>query len=368
MTLVTEPAVEPGTPGREVSWTGPEIDTDVHANVPSIATLYPYLSDLWVDFSKERGYKGPGAVAMHYPPGSLRACAPKYRPETGVPASDVGQLQRHVLDPWAVDHAILNCYYGIDALRHPDWAAALGRAVNDWIIDQWLENDSRLRASLVVPARDPQAMIDEIRRVGDHPGFVQVLLPVRHDVNWGQRTYHPVLKEIAAHDLVAGLHYGGTTDGNPSSTGPTSWFVEEYAAEWQSFAAQITSLVSEGVFQAVPDLRMAVFESGFLWLPLWGWRMNKEWKGLRREVPWLTRPPLDVIRDHFRFSTAPFDGGGTPEMLAQAVEWLGSEDVLMFATDYPHGYEESFADLYSALPESMRAKTMAENARAWYRW
>ena len=39
----------------------------------------------------------------------------------------------------------------------------------------------------------------------------------------------------------------------------------------------------------------------------------------------------------------------------------------MFATDYPHGYEESFSDLYAALPESMRANTMAENARLWYR-
>jgi hypothetical protein len=56
--------------GRSVPWDGPVIDVDVHANVPSLATLYPYLPDLWIDWCNERGYKGPGAAAGHYPPGS----------------------------------------------------------------------------------------------------------------------------------------------------------------------------------------------------------------------------------------------------------------------------------------------------------
>ncbi|HTF07352.1 MAG TPA: amidohydrolase family protein [Asanoa sp.] len=351
---------------RAVPWEGPVVDVDVHANVPALSALYPYLPQLWVDWCKERGYRGPGAAAGHYPPNSTRACDPRWRPSSGPPASNVGLLREHVLDPWDVDHAILNCYYGLDALRHPDWAAALVRGLNDWIVAEWLEPEPRLRASLVIPARDPDAMIEEIRRVGDHPGFVQVLLPVRNDALWGQRMYHGVLREIADRGLVAGLHYGGTTDSHPSTTGPTSWFVEEYAAEWQSFAAQLTSLVSEGVFQKIPNLRVSVLEGGFLWLPLWGWRMNKEWKGLRREVPWLAEPPLDIIRRHFRFSTAPFDGG-PPRMLAQCLEWLGSDDVLMWATDYPHGYDENVNDLFTALPESMRGKTMADNARSWYR-
>jgi uncharacterized protein len=354
------------TAGRTVAWDGPVIDADVHANVPSVSTLFPYMDRLWVDWCLERGWTGTSATAMHYPPRSHRACAPQYRPETGTPASSVDLLRRDVLDPWVVDHAIVNCYWGIDAMRHPDWAAALARAVNDWLIAEWLEKDSRLRATLVVPARDPQAMIDEIRRVGDHPGFVQVMLPVRNDSPWGNRVWHPVLREIAEHDLVAGIHYGGTTDGSPSTTGLASWNAEEYAAEWQSFATQITSLVAEGVFRAVPDLRVSMLEGGFLWLPVWGWRMNKEWKALRREVPWLSEPPLDTIREHVRFSTAPFDGGPSA-MLPKALEWLSSEDLLMFATDYPHGYDEDFADLFAAMAPSMRSRTMSENARDWYR-
>src|ERR1700733_430042 len=94
---------------RTVPWTGSVIDVDVHANVPSIQTLYPYLSDLWIDWCEERGYKGPGAGAGPSPPVPPRPCAPRWRPEKGMPASSVEQLREHVLDPWGVEHAIVNC-------------------------------------------------------------------------------------------------------------------------------------------------------------------------------------------------------------------------------------------------------------------
>jgi predicted TIM-barrel fold metal-dependent hydrolase len=359
-------AVLDGVPRDEV-WPGSVIDCDVHANVPSLEALFPYMDRHWIDWCTERGWHGPvGGVALSYPPGSDRTCRPRWRPADVPPASDVGLLREHVLDPWRVERAIVNCYYAVDALRHPDWAAALARAVNDWLIAEWLDRDPRLAASLVVPARDPAAMIEEIRRVGGHPGFVQVLLPVRSAILWGQRLFHPVFTAMVEHDLVAGLHYGGITNDAPSSTGYASSYLEEYAAEWQAFTSQVTSLVSEGVFQVCPDLRVSVLEGGFAWLPVWGWRMNKEWKGLRREVPWLDRLPLDVIRDHMRFSVAPTDAG-PPEQLATVLRWLGSEDLLMFATDYPHGYDDDVRDLLAAAPPTMRPKIMSETARAWYR-
>jgi len=351
---------------RSALWTGSVIDVDVHANVPSIQTLYPYLSEIWVDWIEERGWKGPAVAAAHYPPATEFAARLEWRPVDGVPASRVEQLQSHILDPWRVDHAIVNCYYGLDGLRHPDWAAALVSALNDWLIAEWLEKDDRLRATMVIPARSPEAMIREIRRVGDHPGFVQVMFPARADTLWGQRIYHEVFAEVARRDMVVGLHYGGTTEGAPSSTGYPAYQVEQYAAEWQSFATQITSLVSEGVFTQVPDLRVSVLEGGFLWVPVWGWRMNKEWKGLRREVPWLSRPPLDIIRDHVRFSIAPTDGG-PDHLMEKAIGWLGSDDLLMFATDYPHRRDDEIEQLLRILSPEAARKMMSETAREWYR-
>ena len=364
---MTESAELGVLPSRPSGWTDPVVDCDVHAVVPNLAALLEYMEPLWRQWTSERGWAGPLGTASIYPPGAPTTARPDCRPTDGrPPASDVELLREQLLDPWQLDYAILNCYYGIDSVRHPDMAAALASAVNDWLIAEWLDRDERLRASLVVPARDPKAMIREIERVGDHPGFVQVLMPVRSDRLLGNRLWHPVYEAMARRQLVLGVHWGGTSDGAPSPTGWPSWYVEEYASEWQVYMAQVTSLIAEGVFEVVPDLRVAFFECGFAWVPLWGWRMNKEWKGLRRELPWLKRPPLDVLREHMRFSVAPTDVD-TQEHLEQTLRWLGSEDLLLYASDYPHYHEDQVATLLAAMPTSAQAKMMAGNACEWYR-
>jgi uncharacterized protein len=351
---------------RSDLWAGPVIDCDVHANVASIETLFPYLAPVWIQQTQERGWTGPSGPRLSYPPGATTTARPEWKPDGRPAASELSLLQQHILDPWDVDVAILNCYYGVDSLRHPDWAAALARAVNDWLIAEWLERDPRLRASLVIPARDPVAAAAEIDRVGGHPGFVQVLMPVRSERLYGQRIFYPIYEAMVRNDLVMGLHWGGTGEDAPSPAGYASWYVEQYAIETQLFGSQLTSLVWEGTFQKFPTLRVSMLESGFAWLPMWGWTMNKKWKGLRREVPWINRLPLDIIRDHFRFSIAPADLGPV-EDARQIIDWLGSDDILMFATDYPHLHTDDIELVLDLLPESMRPSMMAESARAWYR-
>jgi predicted TIM-barrel fold metal-dependent hydrolase len=54
--------------------------------------------------------------------------------------------------------------------------------------------------------------------------------------------------------------------------------------------------------------------------------------------------------------------------LRQMVDQLGSDDLLMHATDYPHWHEdEPGAGLPIELSPERTRKIMAENARSWYR-
>lgn len=351
---------------RNKLWTGPVIDCDVHAQVPNLQTLFRYQSELWIQWAEERGWRGPPGVQDTYPVNAPTSCRPEWRPESGLPASDFSMLKRDVLDPWNVDYAVMNCYYAVDSLRHPDWAATLAQSVNDYVIEEWFSKDPRLVGSIVIPARDPEAAAKEIDRVGSHPQFVQVLVPIRSERLYGQRVHHPMYDAIVRNDLVMGLHWGGTTEEAPSTSGWPSWYVEEYSAEIQSYAAQLLSMIAEGVFTKYPDLRVSFLESGFTWLPAWGWRMNKEWKGLRREIPWVTEPPLDIVRKHCRFSIAPTDAG-PPEQMANILRWLGPDNVLMFATDYPHRHDDDLAALLALMPEQQQAQVMSETAREWYK-
>ena len=89
------------------------------------------------------------------------------------------------------------------------------------------------------------------------------------------------------------------------------------------FQSQLLSLVAEGVFDRYPGLRVALLEAGFAWLPAFLWRADKDWRGLRREVPWLTRVPSAYVREHVRVGLQPVDGPPDAAQLAQVVDQLG---------------------------------------------
>ncbi len=344
----------------------PVIDADLHIAIRSIEALYPYLSSGWVKWIEDGNFREPPTLRATYPPSAPTTTRPEWRPPDGrVPASELALLRDQLLDPSGAQHAIVHPYWALESVRQPELASVLARAINDWMVSEWLMQDTRLRGTLTVVHHDPAEAVREIDRLGDHPQIVQVALPVWSQLLWGKRLWRPLFEAIAARDLVAGIHYGGAPDGAPTGAGWPSYHLEQHAAAPQIFFSQLVSMIGEGLFQAVPDLRVSFLESGFSWLPVVMWRMTAEWKGLRRDVPWISQPPADIVREHIRVSVQPYDD--VPDrQLPQIVEWIG-EDVLMYASDYPHGYDDEFPSHSSILPPRLQRKIMSENARKHYR-
>src|SRR5215510_4631512 len=195
-------------------------------------------------------FKGP--TEAPYPPDSPIAARPGARPDKAPAGSSLDLLRQQALDEPNADLAILNCLYAIDSLHNPDAAIALASAVNDWQRTEWLEKDSRLRASIVVPSQLPAQAAREIDRVAEHPGFVQVLLPARSQHPYGSRLYHPLWEAAAKHDLPIGIHFGGSPGNPPTPSGWASYFFEEYTGMATVFATQVTSMITEGVFDQFP--------------------------------------------------------------------------------------------------------------------
>jgi uncharacterized protein len=348
------------------STTPPMIDADVHNDVPNVQALFPYLADYWIEHITNTLFKGP--TDQYYPPGSPVAARDGTRPGEGVPPGSSLDLLREQVLGASVDYAILNCLYAIDSLHNPDAAVALASAVNDWQIAEWLSKEPRLRASIVVPSQLPEQAAREIDRVANNRGFVQVLVPVRTQHTLGNRLFHPLWEAISRHDLVAGIHFGGTPGNPPTPSGWPSYFFEEYVGMAQVFATQLTSMVSEGVFDQFPSLRVVFLESGFTWLPAHMWRFDKEWRNLRRLVPWVKRAPSEYIRDHVRLTVQPLDAPPDPAALLQVIAQLGSDDMLLYASDYPHVHAGDVeGGLLRHLSPSLADKVRSENARAWYR-
>ena len=347
------------------------IDGDLHNRLPSLRMLYPYLPDYWCDYCEESGFPGPDA--NDYPDGVPTSSRPDLThlgtpPSAGPPASDLALLRQHALDFWGTEYGILTCGFRVQSVHNEDLAAALASAVNDWQIEHWLDPEPRLRASLIVPSQNPELAAREIERLGAHPGFVQVMLPARSQAPYGNRRYHPIYAAAVRHQLVIGIHYGGAPGLPPTSVGWPSTYLEEYVGMSQVFQAQVLSLVSEGVFDQFPDLRVALIETGVTWMPSLMWRFDKEWRGLRSLTPWVKRPPSAYIREHMRMTLQPIDAPPTAAELLQIIGQLDSEDMLMFSTDYPHWHFDSPEEAFpTQLPQSLTRKILSENARAFYR-
>jgi predicted TIM-barrel fold metal-dependent hydrolase len=339
----------------------PVIDCDIHPAPPSVEALFPYLSEHWREYVNTSAFKG--AVDTAYPPNAPTTL----RPGTSGTLTSVDDVRQQVLDPWGTEIGILNCAYGVDGLHHPDTSAAMAAAVNDWLVAEWLEKEHRLRASVVVPTHVPDMAAQEIDRVGGHPGFVQVLLPVRSEAPYGNRRYLPIFEAAVRNNLVVSLQFGGAPGNPPTGSGWPSYYIEEYVGMAQVFQTQVLNLIVEGVFDRFPELRIALVESGWTWLPSLMWRIDKDWKGLRREVPWNTRVPSAYIRDRMRVSLQPMDAPEDPEKLLQIMKQLGSDELLMFSTDHPHWHFDDPSDaLPAGLSPTLRSKILRDNARAFY--
>jgi predicted TIM-barrel fold metal-dependent hydrolase len=341
------------------------VDADVHIAPRSIEAIFPYLPARWRDYIRESGIQSLDPDL--YPPRSPLSAIPGARPDVGPPGSDPDLLRTQLLDPWRTRIAITQCVYGVDGIHNPDWAVATARAVNDWQHAEWLAGEPRLRGSIVVAPQDPERAAEEIDRLAERPEFVQVLMPVRARAPLGSRTFWPIYAAAQRHGLALAVYAGGSSGQPITPVGAPSYYLEEYVGIANAFQAQVVSLVCEGVPVRFPDLPIVLVESGVTWLPALMWRLDKNWKGLRREVPWVDRLPSEVIRESFRLTAQPLDGPDDPAALRAVLDRLGSDRMLLFSTDYPHHQFDDPEQAAPALSAPALVRFLGGNAVDTYR-
>jgi uncharacterized protein len=335
------------------------IDCDLHPTMPGLPALMPYLDDMWRETIVRRGVDELNTIA--YPSNSPLTARADWRDERGKPASTAERLGKEALDPFGTSIAICNCLYGVQATFSEDFGAAMARAVNDWIVHEWLDRDPRLRASIVVPQQNAEMAVAEIERCAPDRRFVQVMLLVSGELPLGRRQNWPIYEAAERHGLPIGIHAGSTYRHPNTPVGWSSYLSEEYINQAGAFQTQLTSLVTEGVFAKFPELTVVLMESGVTWLPGYLWRLTKFWRGLRHEVPWVADPPATIVRERVRLTLQPFDGPPDPATITRFMEHLGSDELLLFSTDYPHWQFEGSAAIPEGLDPALAQKIMVDN-------
>jgi predicted TIM-barrel fold metal-dependent hydrolase len=338
------------------------IDCDIHPAVPTTRALLPYLDDYWREHVLRRGMERDNFEPSSVPPNAAINGRPDWRLSNGaLPGSSLQAMQTHLLDRLKPAHAICNVIHGAQVMLSEDLSAAFCRAINNWIAAEWLDKDPRLRASIVVPPHSAELAVEEIERRAADPRFVQVLLLAMTELPLGRRQNWPIYKAAEAHGLPIGIHAGSSFRHPPSAGGWPSYYLEDYVSHAQGFSAALNSMVVEGVFVKYPGLKVVLIESGVTWLPASLWRLDKTWRGVRAETPWLEQLPTETVRNHVRLTLQPFDSPPTEPALLTLLEQLGSDKLLMFSSDYPHWHYDGDDALPAGLPAELIHKICVEN-------
>jgi uncharacterized protein len=246
---------------------------------------------------------------------------------------------------------------------------AMYRAYHRWMADYCGAYPKRLGGVILAGARDIAGGRTELRRWGNSAWAwgMMVYAPV------GMPLDHPALEpfyaEAAALDLAVALHTftvmppyapGGL------DTWDNLWLQRSAAHPWCGMR-NMAALIGSGVMDRYPTLRVGTLEAGHGWLPFWMARLDEHAETIKAALPELARRPSEYVTSGRYFQSIEIPEG---VRITNTVADLIGEDVLMYASDYPHG-ESHFPETAGIatgwdMAETRKRKLLWDNARRFY--
>src|SRR5918999_119914 len=249
------------------------------------------------------------------------------------------EVQLEAMDIEGIDIAVLYPTRGLRALVVPDleagFAAAIGRAYNNWLYDFCHKDPSRLIGAGMISPYDMNDAVSETRRCAKELDFRAVFLRANPLVNhqWHDDYYEPLWDALEELGLSLGFHESTGTGRQQigERLEPNLMLRRVYAQPMEQMLA-LGSFCAGGVFARHPRLRVAFLEANCSWLPWLLWRLDEGWE---REgdvwAPAVTKAPSEYFKRQCVISVEPDEA-----TVKQVIDSMGGESIV-FSTDYPHG-------------------------------
>jgi predicted TIM-barrel fold metal-dependent hydrolase len=294
------------------------------------------------------------------------------KPETGgIPGSDPALLRQHVMEENGTDYPILTAAGVLLLAASPqfDYAHALARGFNDWLVEKWLDFDDHFVGALAVAPQRPKQAAEMIREYGEHPQIRQVIMGSATEHPFGRQFYWPIYEACEEMGLPMAVHPGSVGHGicpPPTGAGYPTTFFESHVDAACHYISNLVSLVAEGVFVEYPDFEWVFLEGGFTWAPSAMWRMDQNWERGKEEVPHLEKPPSEYVREHCYFGTQPIPEPDDWADLQRTIEIMHGEDTLVYCSDYPHWDTDDRDHGIPPLPDEVEKGMYYGNAQELY--
>ena len=214
--------------------------------------------------------------------------------------------------------------------------AAMYRAYHRWMADYCGAFPDRLGGVILASARDVAGSLDEIRRLRASRWAWGLMVYAPAGVPLDHPDLEPLWAAAAEHDLSVVLHTFTVMPPYAPGGGDTwenLWLQRSAAHPWCGMR-NMAALIGSGVMDRYPTLRVGTLEAGHGWLPFWIARIDEHAETVRAALPDLRQKPGEYVLGGRYFQSIEIPEGAR---LTNAVIDLVGEDLLMYASDYPHG-------------------------------
>ena len=144
------------------------------------------------------------------------------------------------------------------------------------------------------------------------------------------------------------------------------WLQRSAAHPWCGMR-NMASLIGGGVMDRHPTMRIGTLEAGHGWLPFWMMRLDEHAETVKAALPKLKQRPSEYVTSGRYFQSIEIPEGAR---LTNAVMDLVGDQVLMYASDYPHGeshFPESVSLVLSwEMDTKRKRKLLWDNAVRFY--
>lgn len=217
----------------------------------------------------------------------------------------------------------------LSLVKQSELSQALARAWNDYVGELGAAHP-RIRGIAMVSLSDIQEAVRELRRVVTTHNLVGLMLHCHgHRRDLGHPDFWPIYEEAERLDVPVVFHAAVA-----GAEGADRWstFLCAHTAGFVFETMQAClGLLTCGILERCPKLRVGFFEAGCGWVPYWLERIDEIYQKRPEEAPLLKSRPSEYVRTGRVFFTFEPD----EEMLPYCLERLG-DDCFMFASDYPH--------------------------------
>lgn len=274
---------------------------------------------------------------------------------------------RKELDAIDVDVGILFPDNLLKLALFPDgeYAMALARAYNRWLIEECLGKEKGLVGALCIAPQDPEGSAEEIKKLGKKHNVSCIYFPTAGLQRlYGDRDYDVIYDAVDRLDIPIILHGVSAI----SSVFPfnleqyTTAVIRHALSHPMSMIANLMHMMSTGVPARYPKLRIAFAEGAISWVPWVMMRLDKEYLERRRELPFLEDRPSHYVKK-FYFGTQPIEEPENAGDYVKLIELIGSVESIMFSSDWPHhDFDHPRKILSYPLSIEAKRKIMGENA------